>query len=70
MTYVENPHLYRQLLRAGNLEVGGAVSVLRNFLQMIGGSYPHYFEHVLPFNKYSTNYFSLPNYLIVSRIVT
>lgn len=47
----ENPHLYRQLLRAGNLEVGGAVAVLRKFLRMIGGSHPHYFEHVLPFAR-------------------
>jgi len=46
-----NPHLYRQLLRAGNLDVGGAVVVLRKFLQMIGGSHKHYFEHVLPFDR-------------------
>ena len=53
VTFAENPHLYRQLLRAGNLEVRGAVDVLRKFLQMIGGSHPHYFEHVLPFNRYT-----------------
>ena len=47
----ENPHLYRQLMRAGNLEVRGAVAVLRKFLRMIGGSHPHYFEHVLPFAR-------------------
>ena len=52
MMISENPHLYRQLLRAGNLDVGGAVGVLGKFLQMIGGSHKHYFDHVLPFDRY------------------
>ena len=49
-SFVDNVHLHRKLLRAGNLEVQGTISVLRSFLQMING-YPLYFENVLPFEK-------------------
>ena len=50
ISFADNDHLHRKLLRAGNLNVEGTIKVLRSFLQMIGGN-PLYFENVLPFEK-------------------
>lgn len=50
ITTPDYPHFYVKLLRSGKLHVNTSVKVVKNYLRQFG-SYPGYFNDVLPFHK-------------------